>query len=117
MPEPLLEVSDLGVSHAGSPILSGVSFRIEAGSITGLFGESGCGKTTLALAVMGLLPAEPLAGRHAASGGPACFRNPATRSSHVTGERYRVEGAVRLRGRLLTGLREREMQRIRGASV
>jgi recombination protein RecA len=29
---------------------------------------------------------EPLAGRHAASGGPACFKNPATRSSRVTGE-------------------------------
>ena len=38
------------------PILAGVSFQIARGSITGLFGESGCGKTTLALALLRILP-------------------------------------------------------------
>ncbi|MCL2616599.1 MAG: ABC transporter ATP-binding protein, partial [Defluviitaleaceae bacterium] len=33
-----------------------VSIRIEAGKITGLIGESGCGKSLLGLAILGLLP-------------------------------------------------------------
>lgn len=88
MPEPLLQVRDLRVSHAAA-VLDGVSFDLGAGSITGLFGESGSGKTTLAMALLGLLPAE----------------------------RYRVSGSVRLRGRELIGLGERELRRVRGAAV
>ncbi len=36
--------------------VSDVSFAVEAGEVFGVVGESGCGKTTLAMAVMGLLP-------------------------------------------------------------
>jgi oligopeptide/dipeptide ABC transporter ATP-binding protein len=37
--------------------VSDVSLTVEEGEIFGLVGESGCGKTTLAMALMGLLPA------------------------------------------------------------
>jgi oligopeptide/dipeptide ABC transporter ATP-binding protein len=57
----LLEVRDLhvwfdlpdgGELHA----VQGVSFDVDAGERIGLVGESGCGKTTTVLALMGLLP-------------------------------------------------------------
>jgi peptide/nickel transport system ATP-binding protein len=57
---PLLEVRDLHVEFAvqGATVraVDGVSFQLEPGESLGLVGESGCGKTTTALAVMGLLP-------------------------------------------------------------
>ncbi len=53
----LLEVSDLRVSHRDHPIVDGVDFAIQPGEALGLAGESGCGKTTTALALMKLLPA------------------------------------------------------------
>lgn len=39
-------------------ILKGLSFHVEKGSILGIVGESGCGKTTTALCISGLLPYE-----------------------------------------------------------
>jgi peptide/nickel transport system ATP-binding protein len=52
----LLEVSDLRVRAAGGPIVDGVDLSIAPGEALGLAGESGCGKTTTALALMKLLP-------------------------------------------------------------
>ncbi|MFN8160539.1 MAG: ABC transporter ATP-binding protein [Solirubrobacterales bacterium] len=52
----LLEVSDLRVEHADGPIVDGVDFTLGPGEALGLAGESGCGKTTTALALMKLLP-------------------------------------------------------------
>jgi peptide/nickel transport system ATP-binding protein len=52
----LLEVSDLRVDYRGRPIVDGVDFALERGESLGLAGESGCGKTTTALALMKLLP-------------------------------------------------------------
>jgi peptide/nickel transport system ATP-binding protein len=37
-------------------VLDGVSFRVEAGRTLAIVGESGCGKSVTALAIMGLLP-------------------------------------------------------------
>jgi peptide/nickel transport system ATP-binding protein len=57
----LLEVEDLHVwfepPHA-APVhaVQGVSFTLQPGERMGLVGESGCGKTTTILALMGLLP-------------------------------------------------------------
>jgi peptide/nickel transport system ATP-binding protein len=53
----LLEVRELRVEHAGWPIVDGVDFELGPGEALGLAGESGCGKTTTALALMKLLPA------------------------------------------------------------
>ena len=58
---PLLEVTDLatdfrldsGTVHA----VGGVSFQLELGQALGIVGESGCGKTTTALSLIRLLPA------------------------------------------------------------
>ena len=52
----LLEIRDLHVTHAGRPILDSVDLTLERGEALGLAGESGCGKTTTALALMRLLP-------------------------------------------------------------
>ncbi|HEX4494013.1 MAG TPA: ABC transporter ATP-binding protein [Acidimicrobiia bacterium] len=57
----LLEVRDLYVTYrtrAGEvPVVRGVSFSIETAGTLGLAGESGCGKTTIANALLRLLPA------------------------------------------------------------
>lgn len=68
--------------------VSDVTFSIAAGEVVGLTGASGCGKSTTALAVLGLLP-------------PSA----------------RVNGSIAFAGRDLTRLPERERRRIRGASI
>jgi len=86
---PLLEVTDLRVtlntSRGPADALRGVSFAIDRGDTVGLIGESGCGKSITALALMGLLP-----------------------------EGARVAGSIRLDGRELVGLREAELCGLRG---
>ena len=58
---PLLEVEDLRVHFSIDSgtvgAVDGVSFRLENGEALGIAGESGCGKTTTALSLVGLLPA------------------------------------------------------------
>jgi peptide/nickel transport system ATP-binding protein len=55
----LLEVENLRVSfateHGVAKVLDGVNLTIRPGEIMGLVGESGCGKTTLANAILGIL--------------------------------------------------------------
>ena len=48
-----LESEGLGVVHA----VDGVSFRLDHGEALGIAGESGCGKTTTALSLVRILPA------------------------------------------------------------
>jgi peptide/nickel transport system ATP-binding protein len=86
----MFHVRGLTVELAGErTVVDDVSFDVAAGEIVGLFGESGCGKTTLALALLGLLPRR----------------------------RFRVRGSVKLRGEELAGLPERDLERFRGAVV
>jgi ABC-type glutathione transport system ATPase component len=84
-----LMIDLLSVRNITVPVLSEVSFQVDPGSIVGLFGESGCGKTTLALALLNLLPAS----------------------------RYRVRGSVQLRDFEMLSATERQLQRIRGAGI
>ncbi len=53
---PLLEVEALAVRYAGGAALGGVDLRLARGERLGLVGESGAGKSQLALAIAGLLP-------------------------------------------------------------
>jgi peptide/nickel transport system ATP-binding protein len=85
----LLEVRDLRIGIKGRLAVDGISFSAGEGEILGIVGESGCGKSLTALSIPGLLPeAAGLAG-----------------------------GSIRYRGRELTGLRERELRKIRGAEI
>src|SRR2546428_9852827 len=90
---PLLEVRDLRTSFflegGEARAVDGVSFALDAGRVLGLVGESGCGKSVTALSLMRLVP-------------------PPGRI---------VGGEVRLDGRDLLGLTEREMRAVRGAGL
>jgi peptide/nickel transport system ATP-binding protein len=76
----LLEVEDLKVEFdtwdGRVRVLDGVSFSVNAGETLGIVGESGCGKSMTALAIMGLVP-QP--------------------AGHVTGGRIAFDGVDLLR--------------------
>jgi peptide/nickel transport system ATP-binding protein len=80
MPAPFLKVEGMKVSFSsgrGETVhaVRGVSLEIERGQTLGLVGESGCGKTTLSRALLGLVPFE---GRVLLEGEPLDWRrNPA----------------------------------------
>ncbi len=54
----MLQVSDLSVSYGAISALSGISFKIEQGSIVTLIGGNGAGKTTTLRTISGLLRAK-----------------------------------------------------------
>ena len=86
---PLLEVSDLTIQlptrRGLVQAVRHVGFALERGATLGLIGESGCGKSLTALALMGLLP-----------------------------EQAWVSGSIRLDGQELLGLSERRLCALRG---
>ncbi len=57
---PLLNVKDLRLSYNTDngvlPAVAGISFSVEQGQTLGIVGESGAGKSSLALALMRILP-------------------------------------------------------------
>ena len=89
---PLLQADQLRVdlrTHRGSATaVRGVSFALERGDTLGLIGESGCGKSMTALALMGLLP-----------------------------DNARVHGSLKLDGQELVGLPDRDWRRLRGNRI
>lgn len=60
MKNPVLSVRNLCVTFVrdgiAQKVVDGISFDIREGEIVGLVGESGCGKSVTAMALMGLLP-------------------------------------------------------------
>ena len=89
---PLLEVTDLHVQlptrRGWAPVLRGISFTLERGDTLGLIGESGSGKSMVALALMGLLP-----------------------------DGARTSGSIRLNGQELLGLPDAPLCHIRGQRI
>ena len=53
----MLKIENLSVSIASMQILRDVSLQVPTGSMTGLIGRNGAGKTTVMKTVMGLLKA------------------------------------------------------------
>ncbi|MDO5633300.1 MAG: dipeptide/oligopeptide/nickel ABC transporter permease/ATP-binding protein [Micrococcus sp.] len=57
---PILDVDGLSIAfdgaHGGIDIVDDVSFAVRPGETMGVVGESGCGKSITAMAIMGLLP-------------------------------------------------------------
>jgi len=94
MEENLLEVKNLWVRYDTDAELihavNGVSFGLKKGETIGLAGETGAGKTTIALSIMGLVPDPP--GKI-------------------------INGSIQFEGKDLLRLPEKEMQSIRGGSI
>ncbi|MFW5837544.1 MAG: ABC transporter ATP-binding protein [Desulfovibrionaceae bacterium] len=94
MAQPLLDIRDVvTVFRSGDRLARAVdtaSLSLEQGETLGVVGESGCGKTVLALSVMGLVPDPP--GRV-------------------------VEGEILYRGRNLLAMSERELRDVRGNHI
>jgi peptide/nickel transport system ATP-binding protein len=90
--EPVLSIRDLRVSFPSEAgrveAVRGVDVDLHPGQTLGIVGESGSGKSVTSLAVMGLLP-----------------------------EYAAVSGSVRLDGRELLGLDDKEMSAIRGRDI
>jgi peptide/nickel transport system ATP-binding protein len=89
---PLLSIQNLQVSleteQGQVAALRGLSFDMQRGEKIGLIGESGCGKSLTALAIMGLLPL-----------------------------RSKLEGSIKLNGTELRGMSDTDMCKIRGARM
>jgi peptide/nickel transport system ATP-binding protein len=83
-----LEIANLAIRIGDRPLLADMSLSLEDGATLGIVGESGAGKSLLALAIMGLLPAG-----------------------------MRAEGSVLLDGRNLLELAESELCRVRGRRI
>ena len=91
-PTPLLQVADLRVhlhTHQGAvDAVRGIDFTLDRGETLGLVGESGCGKSLTALALMGLLP-----------------------------DAAHASGSILLDGQELLGLDDRALCRLRGNRI
>jgi ABC-type dipeptide/oligopeptide/nickel transport system ATPase component len=115
----LLKVENLKAYYASKKGLvravDDVSFVIHEGECVGLLGESGCGKTSLALAIMGFF--ERVA-RYAAATSDSSLRREFDRTSKPqTPDRAGVRGRVCFRGFELTALPEEELVKLRGKEL
>lgn len=88
-PDTALSVRGLTVAIGGKTVVRDVSIDIALGEAVGIVGESGCGKSITAKAILGLLPA----------GGAV------------------IAGSAVFAGRDLIALGERDLARVRGAGI
>jgi peptide/nickel transport system ATP-binding protein len=86
---PLVDVRGLSVAFGGNPVVRDVSFTVEAGRCTAIVGESGSGKSVTAKALLGL-------------------------NGHTAAT---TASTLRLAGRDLTDLGDRDWQRLRGREI
>ena len=86
---PALSVHDLNLLIDGAAVVDGVDFAVASGEVMALVGESGCGKSLTAHAIMRLLPDAVRQGR----------------------------GRIELDGENLSALSERQMRRVRGRRI
>ena len=91
--ENILTIKDLDVrlftDRGELPVIDRLSLSLQAGETLGIVGESGCGKSMLASAIMGLV-AHP---------------------GKVTG------GSIRFGGQELVGMKKRDLRKIRGTGI
>ena len=86
----LLEVNNLCIAVGKVPVVSEVSFSIERGETLGIVGESGCGKSLTALAIMGLM----------------------------SGTQVRItSGSINFDGRDLLAMKDKERRKIMGSGM
>lgn len=57
-PRPLLEITNLRAAYGNRAVLDGIDLTVERGEILGLIGETGCGKTTVLRAILGVVRPE-----------------------------------------------------------
>ncbi|MFD8496040.1 ABC transporter ATP-binding protein [Amycolatopsis sp. NPDC059657] len=79
-----IEVRGLRVVRGGREVLSGIGFEVPRGSVTGLIGPNGCGKTTLMRSIVGVQIVE--AGSVTVLGHPAGSRVLRNRIGYATQE-------------------------------
>ncbi|OLP57771.1 ABC transporter ATP-binding protein [Xaviernesmea oryzae] len=82
---PLLDVADLCVAYGRREVVSNAGFRLERGRSLALIGESGSGKSTIARAILRLLPAEARASGHVAFEGQEVLSLPERRFRPLRG--------------------------------
>ena len=56
MSDPIIQVTDVSKSYGGVKANVDITFGVERGSITGIIGPNGCGKTTLFNSIVGYHP-------------------------------------------------------------
>jgi oligopeptide/dipeptide ABC transporter ATP-binding protein len=88
---PVLAVRDLTVAIGARAVVDGVSFELRAGETLALVGESGCGKSLTALAMLQLLPAAArIAGGAVAFEGADLARLPEAAMRKIRGGRASI---------------------------
>ncbi|UHA61299.1 nickel import ATP-binding protein NikD [Metabacillus litoralis] len=89
----VLQVKDLHVKvktkNSELSLVHGLNFELKRGSVLGLVGESGCGKTVTSMSILQLLDRKT----------------------------SKIEGSITLQGRELNGLDDKDMRKIRGKDI
>lgn len=84
----LLALEDLRIAFDGTEVVSGISLRIAAGEAVAIVGESGCGKSVTARAILDLLPRPPAqVSGHVSVDGHSIYDIDAATLRQVRGER------------------------------